>query len=196
MSAWFVPSYQYEEFESFWKERTETIYCGNYERTIKSLCKTILFGRVFEACKYTCDYDPYDNEPCSQRESSFCMRDYYNSRRKVYKDPNWYRVWEKMDRVINRYNSKIKEIVGEYRLNCFRGFLSRNAKEKYEDYTRRERNELNLEEPEIIQSINLDLEEMENDPWQKFYCNKIEKGELECLQQSWEQELFSPASAG
>jgi hypothetical protein len=178
IEGWFAPLTQADEFDDFFKERTKDMYIGYREET-ESLCKVVLFGRVFHGCEYTCN----EGNSCSQRTSNFCQRESLHKTKEKYKDPNWYIVWSNMMRRLTRRQNAIRKIVGDHRFESFRELLTHNAKQRYDKYTRRECKEKNIREPEVFDSMFIGLEEIAEDPWQQYIGNKIKQGDFGCSQQ-------------
>jgi len=177
IEGWFAPLTQADEFDDFWQERTRRMYFS-YERQIKALCRVVLFGRVFDSCRDMCS-----TRECSQKTSSFCQRESLHKTKERYKDPNWYLVWGSMMGQLNEHGDHVRKILGDHRFESFRELLTHNAKERYEGYTRRERKEKDIREPEVFNSMFIGLEEIAEDPWQQHIGNKIKKGDFGCSQQ-------------
>lgn len=179
IEGWFAPLSQADQFDGFWKERTEDMYIGYREET-EALCKVALFGQVFNNCRDTCNQD---RDYCNQRTSNFCQRESLHKTKERYKDPNWYLVWRSMIGTLSRRQDNIRKIVGDHRFESFRELLTHNAKQRYDSYTRRERKEKDMKEPEVFDSMFIGLEEISEDPWQQYIGNKIKQGDFGCSQQ-------------
>lgn len=197
IEGWFVPESEEDLFNDFYNERWSEFNAeypyksiGKYE--LKNMCKTILFGELFGDCTTFCKSRNRYAEGCSNRTSNFCkIQSAHQKKTDVFIKTNYYVLWNSFRSNLEIYEKDIAFIIGQARYDSFKEWLTHHANEAYIRFTNREINENNYEKPEAYIAPFLSLDQIGEDPWQKFTNNKIKTGGEEWSQQFADLDLFA-----
>lgn len=179
--GWFAnPPNSDDEWHSFLSlSRQYRISSVTYIKKYSAMAHYALFGYM---SKWSCDECAgYDRSECKMRSSSICKKEKVKSFfSEVYTKPNYYYLWQRIFPKYMDHKDAIIEIIGQYRFDAFIEYLTVNAHDDYQRFTKREINENSYVEPTIITAPLITLEEIQNDNWQKFVSIRIKKGEEQC----------------
>ena len=169
-----------KEYREFILERRGKEYFLISSEVIEKLAYLIIFGQLHP--NWDCYWCRGGNSDCDQKTSTFCkLKKAKNLFSDGYTNPNFLVIYRRFGDLLKSKKSQLILITGEYRYNSFMEYISINADEEYQRYTKREIKENNIVKPEVFESNFSGLDDIENDYWQKYLYDKIKKGESKCL---------------
>ena len=185
--GWFVPISYIEHLDSFmsWtRKRPDMAYTSYYrDKEIIGLVQVILFRNIDSSFGYDiCDI--YDCKKCSQKHSEFCKQEESKSFFQKYDRTDYFIVWENIKQKLYSNEDVLIKLIGKHRVDSFKEYMSMKAMRDFKKYTNREIKERKIKPPVLHTADFIGLEEIQEDPWQQYLKQVIEKGDLGCLQLS------------
>jgi len=198
MNGWFADPSDMDQFDEFFEQQGEEArgrrirMSWQDEDRVYYISRIALFGiagntnvqRSMDRCQAICGKS-WSRE-CPVPANDFCKIDKKNGR---HNSTDFYRLRESMIEYLESRSINIISIIGEHRYNAFVEFLTDGAIARYDKYTRREIKENNLVRPGEFDAGFVSLDEIQEDPWEKFKAKQIQQGDLGCLHFS--DSLFS-----